>query len=85
MSGKIDFRESTGNVFADLGLDDAEELHTRGKIGFYIVELLKNKNMKQREISGLLGIKQAEVLHLSRFTDDKLLDFLERIQDRPIK
>lgn len=28
------FEESSGNVFADLGLEDADELFTRGKLGF---------------------------------------------------
>jgi len=82
MKNKIEFEESTGNVFRDLGLQNAEELQARGMIGFHVVELLKGKGMKQREISGLLEIKQAEVSHLlnghfSRFTVDKLLNFLK--------
>lgn len=84
---KIEFEESCGNVFADLGLEDAEELQARGQIGFHIVQLLKGKNLKQREISDLLGIKQAEVSHLmnghfSRFSMDKLLDFLKRLEHK---
>lgn len=87
MTKKIEFEESTGNVFADLELDNAEELQARGMVGFHIVELLKSKDMKQREISDLLGIKQAEVSHLlnghfSRFTVDKLLDFLKRLNQK---
>ena len=31
--GEIAFEESSGNVFADLGLDDADELLTRAKLG----------------------------------------------------
>lgn len=78
---KIEFEESSGNVFADVGLENAEELQSRALIGFHIVALLKEKNLKQREISKLLDIKQAEVSHLlnghfSRFSTDKLLDFL---------
>ena len=49
---------------------------------------LKNTKLKQREISSLLGIAQPEVSHLmnghfSRFTTDKLLDFLKRL-DRKV-
>ena len=56
-------------------------------IGFHVIELLKSKNMKQREIAELLEIKQAEVSHLlnghfSRFIVDKLLDFLKRMNQK---
>lgn len=33
MTEELIFEESSGNVFADLGLKDAEEYFTRGKIG----------------------------------------------------
>lgn len=84
MNKKIEFEKSAGNVFADLELDNAEELQARGLIGIHVVELLKSKDMKQREIAELLGIKQAEVSHLlnghfSRFTIDKLLCFLRQM------
>ncbi len=55
------FEESSGNVFADLGLEDADELFTRGKIGIQVLRLLKQRDLKQREISELLGIPQPEV------------------------
>jgi predicted XRE-type DNA-binding protein len=82
------FEEGSGNVFADLGLDDAEELFARAKLGYHVYRLLKDKKLKQREIASLLGIKQPEVSHLmnghfNRFTTDKLLDFLKRL-DRKV-
>ena len=45
------FEESSGNVFADLGLEDVDELFTRGKIGINVLRLLNQRNLKQREIS----------------------------------
>lgn len=79
------FEEGSGNVFADLGLEDSDELFARAKIGFHVYQILKNKKLPQREIAALLGIKQPEVSHLmnghfSRFTTDKLLDFLKRLE-----
>jgi predicted XRE-type DNA-binding protein len=76
--------EGSGNVYADLGLKDADELLARAKIGFHVQKILKDKTLTQRQIASLLGIKQPEVSHLmnghfSRFTTDKLLDFLKRL------
>jgi predicted XRE-type DNA-binding protein len=84
----IAFEESSGNVFADLGLEDADELFTRSRLGFHVYKLLSDRKLKQREIATLLGIKQPEVSHLmnghfSRFTTDKLLNFLKRL-DRKV-
>ena len=78
------FEESSGNVFADLGLKDADELFMRGKIGIQVIRILKQRNLKQREVSQLLGIPQPEVSHLingefQRFSEGKLLLFLKRL------
>jgi predicted XRE-type DNA-binding protein len=80
----IEHEEGSGNVFADLGLPEADELLSRAKLGFHVYELLKDRGLKQREIVALLDIKQPEVSHLmnghfNRFTTDKLLDFLRRL------
>jgi predicted XRE-type DNA-binding protein len=85
---KIESEEGSGNVFADLGLKDSDELFARAQIGFCVYKILKGKKLQQTEISKLLGIKQPEVSHLmnghySRFTTDKLLDFLKRL-DRTV-
>lgn len=80
----IEHEEGSGNVFADLGLEDADELYARAQLGFHVHRLLAARNLKQREIADLLGVKQPEVSHLmnghfSRFTTDKLLEFLKRL------
>jgi predicted XRE-type DNA-binding protein len=76
--------DGSGNIFADLELDDADELFTRGKIGIQVIRLLNRRNLKQREIGGLLGISQPEVSLLmngefQRFSDGKLINFLKRL------
>jgi predicted XRE-type DNA-binding protein len=80
----IEFEEGSGNVFADLGLKDADQLLARAQIGFHVFKILGDKKLKQREIASILGIAQPDVSHLlnghfSRFTTDKLLDFLKRL------
>lgn len=83
-----EFEAGSGNVFADLGLEDADEMYARSQIGFHVHSILKDRKLKQREIASLLGVKQPEVSHLmnghfSRFTTDKLLEFLKRL-DRKV-
>lgn len=83
----IEFEEGSGNVYADLGLDDAEELFVRAQIGFHVKQIIKKRDLKQREVSEILSIAQPDVSHLmnshfSRFTTDKLLDFLKRLDQK---
>ncbi|HEV3156131.1 MAG TPA: helix-turn-helix transcriptional regulator [Candidatus Baltobacteraceae bacterium] len=85
----IAHEKSSGNVFADLGLEDADELFTRSQIGFFVFKILEGKKLKQREIAKVLGIAQPDVSHLmnghfSRFTTDKLLNFLKRLNQKVV-
>src|SRR5215472_16505339 len=87
MSEEIEMYEGSGNVYADLELEDADELLTRSQIGFLVFKILENRKLKQREIASVLGIAQPDVSHLmnghfSRFTTDKLLDFLKRLDQK---
>jgi predicted XRE-type DNA-binding protein len=87
VSKKIELEEGSGNVFQDLGLEDADDLYSRAQLGFHVHKIIHSKKLKQREIASLLGIKQPEVSHLmnghfSRFTSDQLLDFLKRLDQK---
>ena len=53
------FEESSGNVFADLGLENADEMLMRGKIGIQVIRLLRQRSLNQREIAELLAIAPA--------------------------
>jgi predicted XRE-type DNA-binding protein len=69
------------------GLPCFERL-ARSQLGYHVYQLLVKRKPPQREIAALLGIKQPEVSHLmnghfNRFTTDKLLPFLERL-DRKV-
>jgi predicted XRE-type DNA-binding protein len=80
----IEFEQGPGNVFADLGLKDSEQLLARPQIGLHVFKIPEDKKPEQREIADVLGIAQPDVSHLmkghfSRFTTDKLLDFLKRL------
>lgn len=83
----IRFEEGSGNIFADIGLKDADQLMARAQIGLHVFKILEDKKLKQREIADILGIAQSDVSHLmnghfSRFTTDKLLGFLRRLDQK---
>jgi predicted XRE-type DNA-binding protein len=77
--------ESSGNVFADMGLDNAEELLIRAQLGHSIRQILKSRNLKQTEIATLLNLEQAQVSHLMQsqyhlFSEDHLLELLNQLE-----
>lgn len=86
---KGEFEKSSGNVFADMGLEDAEELMIRAQLGHAVRTILEETGYKQREISELLGIDQPEVSRLMNgkyhlFSEGRLLGFLNRLDQKII-
>jgi len=83
----VDYEIGSGNVFADLELDDADELLTRAKLGHVIRTILTKKKLKQCEIAALLDIDQAEVSKLMNgqyhlFAEGRLFGFLNRLNKK---
>jgi predicted XRE-type DNA-binding protein len=82
-----DYEIGSGNVFADLELDDADELLTRAKLGHTVRMILTKRKLKQREIAALLEIDQAEVSKLMNgqyhlFAEGRLFGFLNRLNKK---
>lgn len=74
-------KESSGNVFADLGLPDAEELLTKAKLAHEIARIIERRGLSQAAAAKLLGVDQPKVSALMRgrlagFSTDRLLRFL---------
>ena len=81
---EIEVEKGSGNIFADLGWKMLMNFSPDRKLAFLYSKFWKIK-LKQREIASILGIAQSDVSHLmnghfSRFTIDKLLNFLKRIE-----
>ena len=86
---RTEYEESSGNVFADIGLEDADEMLTRAKPGYAVRQLLKQRKLKQRDIAQLLEIKQPEVSNLMRgkyhlFSEARLFGFLNKLDRKVI-
>jgi len=83
----LEFIESSGNVFADMGLEDAEELLIRAKLGYAVRKILESRNLKQQEIASLLDIKQPEASNLMTgkyhlFSESRLFNFLNKLEQK---
>lgn len=81
MAKKIRVKMGCGNVFADMGYENAEEAFTKAKITSRICDIIKAKRITQVAAAKILGIDQPRVSdlicgRLRRFSTDKLFEFL---------
>ena len=57
----IKLEKSTGNVFADLSLDEPEERLAKSDLAIKIAEITNKRNLTQAQAAKLLGITQPKV------------------------
>ncbi len=72
---------SSGNVFADLGLPDADDLMAKANLALHIRRVIEARKLTQVRAAKLLGIDQPKVSsiingHLDGFSTDRLMRFL---------
>jgi len=84
MNKNIEFEESSGNVFEDLGFENPEHELLKAKLAFYIQKDIKEKKLTQAQAAELIGITQPDISKLkngrySRFTAERLFNFLNRL------
>ena len=84
MSKKVKFEESSGNVFADIDLPDAEELHLKAQLGYEVFRIIEARKLTQAEAAKILGVKQPEISRLKKgkfnhYSVERLLTFLTRL------
>ncbi len=81
MKRSIEHEKSGGNVFADIGLPNAEELHIKAKLVHKIDALMRERGLRQAEAADLFGVRQPDVSKMLRgdfrqFSVERLLRFL---------
>ena len=74
-------QNSTGNVFADLGLPHPEQELLKAKLTLEIYRHIRKRGLTQAEAGKILGIQQPHVSALMRnragsFSVERLMDFL---------
>lgn len=84
MSKKIKTEKSSGNVFADLEIPDAEEALAKADLAHQIAIVIEKKKLSQSAAAKLLGIDQPKVSALLRgkltgFSTERLIRFLNAL------
>ncbi len=72
---------SSGNVFADIGVDNPEEELMKAKLVWEIEQIIKKKKMTRAAAAKVMGINQPKVSALMRrklegFSVERLIHFL---------
>jgi predicted XRE-type DNA-binding protein len=81
----IKVEEGSGNVFADVGLDHAEDLQIRAELTRRLHNRIKTLGLTQTEAAKRLGLKQPDVSKLMRgrftgFSADRLITLLNAVK-----
>ena len=89
MGKKEKVEEGSGNVFADLGLPDADDLLVKAQLARRIGEIVKGRHLTQAEAAKVLGATQPIVSNLlggrlHGFSLERLVRFLNAL-DRDVE
>jgi predicted XRE-type DNA-binding protein len=82
--------ESSGNVFADMGLPEAEEELTKAQLASHIRQVIRRRRLTQVAAASLMGIDQPKVSallngRLANFSSERLMRLLTALgQDADI-
>jgi predicted XRE-type DNA-binding protein len=84
MKKKIAYEDSSGNVFADLGIENPEEALAKSELARQIGKLIKKKKLTQKQAAEILGIDQPKISALIRgrlrsFSLERLIRFLNEL------
>ena len=80
-SQRVKIERGSGNVFADLGLPEAETHFLKAELVTRIDRIIRQRRLKQVEAAKLLGLSQPDVSRLMRgdfreYSIDRLLRLL---------
>jgi predicted XRE-type DNA-binding protein len=81
---ELEVQDSTGNVFEDMGMRDADERLAKAELARLIRNAVRARGLTQTAAAHLLGIKQPDVSDLlrgklARFSRERLERFLNAL------
>lgn len=79
-----DYTISSGNIFKDMELPNAEERLAKAKIAVIINKIIEERGLTQKEAATILGINQPKVSALKNgrlkgFSIERLFSYLEAL------
>jgi predicted XRE-type DNA-binding protein len=80
----IEIEKSSGNVYADLGMPDADEMIVKAQLASKIGEIIKGRKWSQQQAADVLGMTQPKLSLMLRgqfrgISEAKMLDCLARL------
>jgi predicted XRE-type DNA-binding protein len=80
----VEVQMGTGNVYADLGYGDADEMLIKAQLVTKIGEIIKRKGLTQTQAAQLLGMPQPKLSNLLSgrfrgFSERRLIDCLTKL------
>jgi predicted XRE-type DNA-binding protein len=84
MKNKIKYRLGSENIFADIGVPDAEGALAKADLARRVIGAIREKGNTQEEAASILGIAQPKISDLMRgrltgFSMERLMRFLVRL------
>lgn len=80
----IEIEQSSGNVFADIGLLNAEEMLVKARLSTKISEIIKHRHLTQSEAADIVGLPQPKLSGMLRgqfrgISESKMLECLNKL------
>lgn len=75
---------SSGNVYADIGMHDADQMQLKAQLAQIISEILQDRGLTQQQAAQILGMTQPKLSHLLRgqfrgISEAKMLECLVKL------
>lgn len=81
---RVEIARGSGNVYADLGFKDADQLLVKAELVSAISSIISKRGLKQADAAEVLGLAQPKLSRLLRghfhgFSERRLIDCLTRL------
>jgi predicted XRE-type DNA-binding protein len=84
MAKKSKITQSSGNIFADLGLENPQEHYVKAHLVMLISKMIESQRLTQGQAASLIGLRQPDMSKLLRgkfggFSLERLLKFVRAL------
>ena len=80
----IEVEQGGGNVYADLGISNAEEMLVKARLATKISEIIKHRHLTQIEAADIVGLPQPKLFGMLRgqlraISESQMLDCINKL------